>query len=84
MAQSVVIKKKEKVNRILAELGTACTFEAFSVKFKEYYPEDWKRINQRYNQHEKMDSKGKGHPMPNPDRYMQNMYNVGMKEFNKK
>ena len=45
MAQSVVVKKEEKVNKIFTVLGKDCTVEEFSRKFKEDYPDDWERIN---------------------------------------
>lgn len=77
MAQSVVVKKAEKVNGIFEKLGADCSFEDFSKEFKEKYPGDWDRINKVYRQHEKRDTKGKGHPMPEPNQYMKNMYNVG-------
>lgn len=70
-------KKEEKVNKIFSEPGVDCTFEEFSHKFKEEYPDDWERINKVYKQHEVRDKKGKGRPMPEPSQYMKNMYNVG-------
>lgn len=84
MAQSVVVKKEEKVNSIFAELGKDCSFEEFYASFKERYPDDWDRINKVYNQHERHDKKGKGHPMPEPNQYVKNMYNVGKGKFGKK
>ncbi len=84
MAQSVVVKKEEKVNKIFTELGANCTLEEFSCKFKEDYPNDWDRINKVYKQHENRDKKGKGHPMPDPNQYMKNIYNVGKTKFAKK
>lgn len=81
MAQSVVVKKEEKVNKIFTELGKDCAFEEFSHKFKEDYPDDWERINKVYGQHENRDKKGKGHPMPEPNQYMKNMYTVSKKKF---
>lgn len=81
MAQSVVVKKEEKVNNIFMELGKDCTLEEFSAKFKEVYSNDWERINKVYREHENRDKKGKGHPMPEPDQYMKNMYIVGKKKL---
>lgn len=77
MAQSVVVKKEEKVNKIFAELGVDCSFEEFFNKFIEEYPNDWERINKVYKKHEVRNKKGKGHPMPEPNQYIKNMYNVG-------
>lgn len=77
MAKSVVVKKDEKVQRILVELGEDCSLLDFSQKFKEEYPNDWDKIKKVYQQHENRDEKGKGHPMPEPDKYLENMYKVG-------
>ena len=42
MAQSVVVKKEEKVNKIFAELGVDCSFEEFFDKdvYKRQVQED--------------------------------------------
>lgn len=82
MAQSVIVKKSEKVNKIFSELGSDCSFESFKDKFKDEYPNDWDRIFKVYAQHELRDKKGKGHPMPKPEQYIKNMYTVGKKKFN--
>lgn len=81
MAQSVVVKKAEKVKSIFMELGGNCSFEEFSAQFKEKFPNDWNRIIAVYNRHERKDKKGKGHPMPKPNQYLKNAYNVGKKKF---
>lgn len=81
MAQSVVVKKAEKVNSIFQELGENCSFESFSTLFKKNFPDDWARIIRVYNRHERKDKKGKGHPMPEPEQYLKNAYNVGKKKF---
>lgn len=83
MARSVVVKKEEKINKIFEQIGIDGTYEEFAEKFKEDYSKDWDRINKVYNQHEKKDVKGKGHPMPNPNQYMKNMYNVGREKHSK-
>lgn len=70
MAQSVIVKKGEKLNKIFSELGGNCSFESFRDKFKEEYPNDWDRIFKVYTQHELRDKKGKGHPMPKPEQYI--------------
>ena len=80
---AVIVKKEEKVNRIFGELGTNCTFEEFFDKFKEVYPNEWEKIIKTYKQHESRDKKGKGHPMPDPNQYMKNMYNVGKSKISK-
>lgn len=74
---AVISKKEEKVNQILSDLGAECSYEEFSREFKERYPNDWERIIKTYKQHENRDKKGKGHPMPDPEQYMKNMFKVG-------
>lgn len=59
MAQSVVVKKEEKVNKIFSELGKGCSFEEFYNKFKEDYPDDWEKINKVWREHENRDKKEK-------------------------
>jgi len=53
MAQSVVVKKEQKVSHIFDLIGIDCSFIEFAIKFKEEYPEDWGRINKVYLEHEK-------------------------------
>ncbi len=81
MAQSVVVKKDEKVSSIFDLLGVDCTCDDFTKKFKEEYPKDWNRINKVYQDHERRDTKGKGHPMPEPNKYMENMYKGGKEKY---
>ena len=81
MAQSVIVKKDEKVNVIFSSLGANCTFEEFAVKFKEDYPKEWANIQKVYRDHEKRDTKGKGHPMPEPTQYLKNTFNTGIKKY---
>nr|UVY54923.1 MAG: hypothetical protein [Bacteriophage sp.]UWG16247.1 MAG: hypothetical protein [Bacteriophage sp.] len=51
MAQSVIVKKEEKVTRVFQELGVNCSFDDFFTKFKETYPGDWERVQKVYRQH---------------------------------
>lgn len=81
MAQSVIVKKQEKVTRVFQELGLDCSFDDFFQKFKEVYPDDWKRVQKVYKQHEERDTKGKGHPMPEPTQYMKNTYKTWQKKL---
>lgn len=76
MAQRVMLKRKEKAQEIFNHLGNTCTFEEFYEKFKELYPEDWKRIKANYNEEEEKTKKGKVHPMPHPTQYVKNLYNI--------
>jgi hypothetical protein len=74
MAQSVIPKKEEKVLAVFETMEDKADFDEFQDKFKKMYPADWERIVKRYNDHERKDTKGKGHPMPQPDKYLSNMY----------
>lgn len=80
MARSVVPQKEKKVEAVFAALGSAHNEKLFIEKFKELYPKDWERINQVYQEHERRDNKGKGHPMPEPEKYLSNMYKVYSKK----
>lgn len=76
MAQSVIQKKEEKVTSVFEAMLDKASLEEFKIKFKEMYPRDWDRIVSRYKEHERRDIKQKGHPMPEPEQYLKNMYNV--------
>ncbi|MGS0763383.1 hypothetical protein [Syntrophomonas curvata] len=80
MAQSIVPKKEEKIKAIFDVMTDKSSLEEFKTKFKEMFPKDWQRIIARYNEHEKRDTKRKGHPMPNPEKYLQNMFNTYLKK----
>lgn len=70
----VFLKKEEKVSVTISALDTAHTEMQFVEKFKELYPDDWLKIVNRYNAHERLTGEGKSHPMPNPTQYLVNMY----------
>ena len=81
MAHSVVVKKEEKVKHIFDLLGDDLTEENFKEKFKSIYPKDWQRIISTYNKHERKTKTGKKHPMPNPEKYLSNMFKVYYKKL---
>ena len=81
MAQSVVVKKEEKVTAVFAAMADKANMQEFKTLFKSMYPDDWRRIQQRYAQHERKDTKGKGHPMPEPEVYLANMFKVYSKKL---
>ena len=74
MAQSVLPKKEEKMKAVFEAMEDKADFNDFQTTFKKLYPADWERIIKRYNEHERRDTKGKGHPMPPPEKYLSNMY----------
>lgn len=77
---SVFAKKEEKVNKVFDAMSDSHDMQEFKNKFKEMYPDDWKRIISTYDKEERKDTKGKGHPMPQPEIYLSNMYKVGLKK----
>ena len=71
---AVVVKKAEKVNAVFEAMTNSNDMEEFKTKFKTMYPKDWARIQSVYLKEEKADTKYKGHPMPHPEKYLENMY----------
>ena len=78
---AVIKKKDEKAKHILSLIGDVHNEEEFKTLFKTTYPEDYALITKTYNKEERKDIKGKGHPMPTPDKYLHNMYNVAIKKI---
>lgn len=76
MAQSVIVKKEEKIKSVFEAMKNIDDMNEFKQLFKSMYPKDWDKVKQRYNQHERRDTKGKGHPMPKPEQYLTNMFKV--------
>lgn len=80
---SVVPQKEKKVEAAFKVLGDNHDEKLFIEKFKELYPKDWQRIVSIYNKHERKDTKGKGHPIPEPEKYLSNTYKVYVKNSHK-
>lgn len=81
MAQSVIPKKEEKVKAVFAAMQNIDDMDEFKNKFKTMYPSDWERVQKRYIQHERRDVKGKGHPMPEPEKYLSEMFKTHRKKL---
>lgn len=81
MAQSVVVKKEEKVRNIFLEKGMDISEEEFIEFFKTLYSKDWERIVSKYNKEEEKTKPGKKHPMPAPNKYLSNTYKVYKKKL---
>lgn len=79
---SFINRKKEKIFRVLNELDFVSE-EAFISKFKEMYPDDWKRIWSKWQEEENDTPPGKRHPMQHPDVYMKEMYRNFSKRIRK-
>lgn len=84
MSSAVVVKKEEKVARILESMTDIYDVLEFKSKFKEMFPDDWNRIISRYNAEEKKTKPGKTHPMPNPEQYLTNMHTNAVNKLKKR
>ncbi|MBS3886649.1 MAG: hypothetical protein KGZ56_06295 [Dethiobacter sp.] len=73
---AVVVKKEEKVAAVFAAMSDLDDVLEFKAKFKEMFPKEWQHINSVYQKEERADTKHKGHPMPEPEKYLENMYKV--------
>lgn len=73
---AVVVKKEEKIANVFANMDNPDDINEFKSKFKEIYPNDWKRIINKYNEEERKTKPGKAHPMPEPEKYLENTFNV--------
>ena len=75
---AVITKKDEKAMAVIEKMNNQYDEQEFKNLFKETYPNDWEKIIRKYQKEERKDvkGKGKGHPMPDPDTYLHNMYNV--------
>ena len=80
MGAAVIVKKDEKVNAVLDAMADITSVEEFKAKFKTMYPKEWENVKRRYAEHESRDKKGKGHPMPHPEKYLENMYKNAIKK----
>lgn len=78
---SVIIKKEEKLKAVFNEIKKEINEENFKNKFKEMFPEAWDRIIRKYNEYEKITKPNKSHPMPEPDRYLSNLYKTNIEKY---
>jgi hypothetical protein len=76
MGQSVFIKKDEKIAVVVSKLPSKYTEYDFIALFKELYPNDWQKIEKRYQQHLLNNKPGKKIPMPKPEKYLLNALKV--------
>lgn len=73
---AVISKKSEKAFSVLESMANKDDLQEFKDKFKEKYPDDWKKINKAFVKEERKTKPGKSHPMPSPDKYLENTYKV--------
>lgn len=76
MAQSVIVKKEEKVAAVVASLPTGFSESEFIDAFIEMYPKEWERVQKVYKDHERRTKPDKTHPMPEPRQYLINALKV--------
>ncbi|NDY73501.1 hypothetical protein DO021_17660 [Desulfobacter hydrogenophilus] len=72
MAQSVIVKKNEKIGQVISSLPVGFTNDQFIDAFIEKFPKEWERIKKVYADHERRTRPGKSHPMPEPKKYLVN------------
>ena len=73
---AVIVKKEEKVASVFAAMSNPDDIQEFKTKFKEMYPKEWQHIIAVYQKEERADIKHKGHPMPEPEKHLENTYKV--------
>ena len=78
---AVVVKKEEKVRNVLSNMKDISSVDEFKMLFKDMYPKEWANICRVYQAEKAKDTKNKGTPMPHPETYLRNMYNVGVKKY---
>lgn len=69
-----ISRKKDKIAALFTRIGPGADEEAFITAYKQMYPSDWKKINERWQAEEDSTPPGKKHPMQHPDVYMKEMY----------
>lgn len=69
-----ISRKKDKIATVFTRIGPGADEETFISTFKQVYPKDWIRINEKWLEEENNTPPGKKHPMQHPDVYMKEMY----------
>ena len=69
-----ISRKKDKISAAFETVGIDADEESFIATFKRLYPNDWLRINERWQLEEDSTPPGKKHSMQHPDVYMKEMY----------
>lgn len=66
----IFLKSEQKILSTLNKLDPVNSDDDFILKFKELYPDDWRKIITRYEAHERITPAGKSHPMAPPPKYL--------------
>ena len=69
-----ITRKKDKIAAVFEKAGIDADEESFISAFKQMYPRDWEKINEKWQAEEDSTPPGKKHPMQHPDVYMKEMY----------
>lgn len=72
MAQSLIVKKEEKIAETVSSLQNGFSEAQFVDAFIERFPKECERIQEVYRDHERRTKPGKNHPMPEPRKYLVN------------
>lgn len=73
LSKGVIIPDKDKkVVEVLLGLSKDASDDEFVIAFRQKYPEDWKRVEARYNEYENLAKKGNVPPMAKPYQYVLN------------
>ncbi len=80
MAQSVFLKKDQKIADVVSSLSPGYSEDDFIRKFRERYPDDWKKIEKRYQEQRRNHKPGESAPMPKPEKYLSNALKVWQKK----
>ena len=80
---AVILKKDEKIKKVIENLPEKYDLQNFIDKFIELYEKDWIKIEKTYFEHLRKTKPGKKNPMPKPEQYLKNMLNVWNKNNSK-
>ena len=81
MAQSVIVKKDEKITTVIKSLPDGFSDFQFIEAFIQQYPKEWKRVQKVYDEHEARTKPGKSHPMLEPKKYLINALKIHKKKM---
>ena len=73
---AVFSKKDEKIESVFNAMTDKNNMREFKEKFKAMHPDEWNKIWATFKKEEAKTPKGKSHPMPHPEKYLENMYKV--------
>ncbi len=80
---TVIPDKDKKVIDVLLGMDKDASDDEFVLGFRKKYPEDWKRVEERYNEYESMAKKGNTPPMAKPFQYVLNAAKIIRSRYKK-